>query len=584
MGRSRLQGNSPTYLSPPLRQLTPPSSVHEDWDTETAMSTSRPTSLAFARTASPGVKLPTLADILSNTAPPPWTLSAFTAYLSQNHCLETLEFIMEAERYRFAHLHQPATQQRQLHFEDETICSLWQRLMQAYIMPYGPREVNLPAPVRDRLLKLDYSLSAVPPPSELDEAVDIVRELMSDSLLVPFLESFTHAVFETRIEEEVHEERKSRSRLRIPKDLISSREEGSQSPKTNFLPLLGLGRSSPAANRSTLGCEPMELDLVTDDSSSPNSTPGDEPMTPPTTPPTSDYTFSTSPNSLQRAISGNSWKKMGAKLGLSRKNRSMRRSHPTKTSQSRPPTRKDVQNFSRASWEDPHPGQRLPIPTGSLAGTCGYPHNISDDSLGGVAAKTGDEHYDGRPVLVRRNPRARHRNTMPKPLKIPAQVLEEPECKSAPLVMPHRLEFMLPSSPARVPLLHMPESIRPLDLDTDTETEIGMSPDDVDMDEARLVETPPSLVDLSNFLDVSFMDEGYDDASVTLVDSDNCRSVDLVEDLYGWEAELDRKVQCGISSADVYDCDEFDYPMASDNKPSLLHRVFGTSDALPPGR
>ncbi|KAK8087202.1 hypothetical protein PG994_002176 [Apiospora phragmitis] len=60
-------------------------------------------------------------------------------------------------------------------------------------------------------------------------------------------------------------------------------------------------------NRSSsiIASETADADSVTDDSSSPNSTPGVEPVTPPTTPPSSDFTFSTSPNGLQRAISGN---------------------------------------------------------------------------------------------------------------------------------------------------------------------------------------------------------------------------------------------------------------------------------------
>ncbi|KAM0815037.1 putative RGS domain-containing protein [Seiridium cardinale] len=297
------------------------------------MSRSRPTSLAFPRTSSPGVKFPSLGEILSNTAPPPWTLSAFTAYLSQNHCLETLEFLMEAERFRKAHELQSTTPARQLQFDEEDVCSLWHKIMQAYIMPYSPREVNIPAPVRDRLLELECSNSTVPQPSELNEAVSIVHELMIDSLLFPFFQSVTNHIAEAH-NEEAMEERKSRSRLRIPRDLISSPDEGSQSPKTSFLPLL-LGRGSPVANRpvsgsgSGSGFDLMEMDLVADDSSSPNTTPGAEPMTPPTTPPTSEFTFNTSPNTLQRAITGNSWKRMGAILGLSKKSRSIRRSQPT---------------------------------------------------------------------------------------------------------------------------------------------------------------------------------------------------------------------------------------------------------------
>jgi hypothetical protein len=343
MGRSRLRGNSSTHSSSSSRELTPPLLAHDDnWDSESAMSNSRPTSLAIPRAASPGVKLPTLPEILSNSAPPPWTLSAFTAYLSQNHCLETLEFLLDAERYCNTYASQSAALQGQSsEMEGENLCSLWHRLMQTYIMPYSPRELNVPAPVREHLLRLKCAPDAVPPPSELDEAVTMIRELMTDSCLVPFVESLASpspgAVSATSAgpynEDVAVEARKSKSRLRIPMDLIST-DETSHSPKTSFLPLF-LGRSSPVANRSAAAsaADPFDFDLTPDDSNSPDSTPADEPMTPPTTPPTSDFTFSgsasASPNTLQRAISGTSWKRMGARLGLSKKGRTIRRSQPT---------------------------------------------------------------------------------------------------------------------------------------------------------------------------------------------------------------------------------------------------------------
>lgn len=337
MGRTKLRGNSPTYLTPSTKEISPPSSLYGDWDTETAMSRSRPTSLAVPRTSSPGARLPSLGEILANAAPPPWTLSAFTAYLSQNHCLETLEFLVEADRYRKAYENHFTNQGHATDDEDESVCSTWQRIMQAYIMPYSHREVNLPAHVRDRLLLLECSDSSVPEPAELNEAVGIILELMTDSLLFPFLQSVVNTGVETHGQEVVGE-RKSRSRLRIPRDLIHSAEEGSQSPKTSFLPLL-LGRSSPVVNRSNSGSgsasgsglssEHMEVDLVADDSSSPNTTPGAEPMTPPTTPPTSDFTFTPPNNNLHRALTGVGWRRMGARLGLGKKNRSMRHSQPT---------------------------------------------------------------------------------------------------------------------------------------------------------------------------------------------------------------------------------------------------------------
>src|SRR6202161_3516522 len=77
------------------------SSVLSDWDADDEgfmssgdFSSSRPLSLSIP-TGPYCPRRPTLQEVLSNTAPPPWTISAFTAYLSQNHCLETLELTIE---------------------------------------------------------------------------------------------------------------------------------------------------------------------------------------------------------------------------------------------------------------------------------------------------------------------------------------------------------------------------------------------------------------------------------------------------------------------------------------------------------
>lgn len=329
MGRPRLRGSSPVYLNPSPRELSPPSSVFEDWDQETAMDTSRPTSWAIPRTGSPFANPPSLTDILSNTAPPPWTLSSFMAFLSQNHCLETLEFILDAERYRTAY-YQIA--QGAAPNGPAQICSLWRKVIDAYIMPCAPREVNLPAHVRDLLVQLPCCKANPPHPSELDDAVQIVRDLINDSVLVPFLESVVPTAVEARAEEEAYDSRQGRSRLRIPRDMTPV-DEANESPRTSYLPLFIMGRSGGAGNRSTTSSvEIMDIDL-TDDSGSPNSTPGAELMTPPTTPPTSDFVRSTSPSHLQRAISGNSWKRMGAKLGLTRKSKSTRRAGSSSANQ-----------------------------------------------------------------------------------------------------------------------------------------------------------------------------------------------------------------------------------------------------------
>ena len=310
------------------------------------MGSSRPASIAIMAAAN----RPTLQDILSNSAPPPWTLGAFMAYLSQNHCLETLEFTMEAERYQntFAQIQMDEGQINAALWpqdaQDYTF-SMWRKLIGNYIMPCGPREVNLPGRVRDRLLRLDRS-STPPNPAELEEAVKIVYELMNDSVLLSFFDSmqqqeqyyYQQPMFE--VDEQQYDARQGRSRLRMPKESSSSGSgnESSRSPKPSFLPQLGLGRHSEGRSRSP-SASSAEASMASDhmgfsDASGASTPPAGEPITPPTTPPTSDWNFGTSPNGLQRAITVHnaSWKRMSQKLGLGglkSKSRSSRRPNNT---------------------------------------------------------------------------------------------------------------------------------------------------------------------------------------------------------------------------------------------------------------
>ncbi|KAI2084232.1 hypothetical protein LOZ35_006811, partial [Ophidiomyces ophidiicola] len=119
---------------------------------------SRPLSIAVPGSQPPR---PTLDDVLADRSAPPYTLSAFTAYLSQNHCLETLEFTKDAERYRAYYLRpERADSSDAQHLQRLRV--YWHRIINAYIVPGAPREINLPSTVRDGLLS--HSSAAKPPP------------------------------------------------------------------------------------------------------------------------------------------------------------------------------------------------------------------------------------------------------------------------------------------------------------------------------------------------------------------------------------------------------------------------------------
>lgn len=239
---------------------------------------------------------------------------------------------MEAERYKteYTNLVAPYPCNYRTRDDNDYICGQWSKLMQAYIVPCAPREVNLPSRVRDRLLSLSCSpsFSSMPPhPSELDEAVTIVYELMNDSVLVPFIESVSPPHWECEGKDKSAEERRdrSRSRVRSPKDRRPSKtHDSSRSPK--FLPAVLGGRASASSSRSaSASAEAVDRVGLTDDSGGSNSPPPLEPMTPPTTPPTSEWTFSAgSPGGLQRALNAHSqgWKRMGVKFGFKKSSKS----------------------------------------------------------------------------------------------------------------------------------------------------------------------------------------------------------------------------------------------------------------------
>ncbi|RKK11284.1 hypothetical protein BFJ66_g16600 [Fusarium oxysporum f. sp. cepae] len=133
-----------------------------------------------------------LPEVISNLALDASRLNDFTAYLSKNHCLETFQFIQDASRYRAYYAE--IVEDKEIPWEYLRrhyyyLQELWEDILGTYILPNGHREVNLPSEIRTRLLGLRSS--ALPPhPSGLDDAVKTVLELMEDSILPGFMESY----------------------------------------------------------------------------------------------------------------------------------------------------------------------------------------------------------------------------------------------------------------------------------------------------------------------------------------------------------------------------------------------------------
>lgn len=331
-----------------FREPTPPLSTSDN-DTDddimdsttssTSSSCSQPTSAAMAQ-VSYGLRRPTLAEILSNKAPAPYTLSAFMAYLSQNHCLETLEFTMDASRYRkhFNSLN-PANGGSMTPDSDscQYVRMLWQRLLDAYIAPNGPREVNLPCAIRENLLNIPNQ-QMPPPPESLDQAVNIIYELMEESVLMPFLNSCSScqaysAPLKSQSSEDLYMSgslderllrRKNNSGSPPPPQELSQCSPISPSgsrPRTisPFSAGLGWHRSSSHFPNSAEGSSANASgdSLATDESmGTPNT--NATPMTPPSTPPNSDSPISAGSPKYAKAAE-KSWKKMTGMLSSSRK-------------------------------------------------------------------------------------------------------------------------------------------------------------------------------------------------------------------------------------------------------------------------
>lgn len=343
----RKQAPSSLHLFTSSPELSPRSSITvSDWDAddERTMSSEDLIPSGPVSAANPDIKnaseilgippRPTLADVLSNSAPHPWTLSAFTAYLSQNHCLENLEFTMDAERYRERYdemLARTTRMSSQSNYEEsEYLKMLWQRLIDAYIVPDGAREINIPFRVREKLLSLPNHVSP-PEPDVLETAVKIIYDLMEESVLVSFLNEVPSSsrgpqtYSEQRNEQEGTLKRRGSSKERRLKRSRSRRRASPQSSTmdvpftlhtspTSRTPtistLTGLSKGNRAASHLSSGSGDASL---TDDSTSASSLTG-EPVTPPTTPPSSEIG-----GSSPRGRTDATWKKM---LGWKKKSSS----------------------------------------------------------------------------------------------------------------------------------------------------------------------------------------------------------------------------------------------------------------------
>jgi hypothetical protein len=129
---------------------------------------------------------PTLKEVLNNTASPPYTLAAYTAFLSEQHCLEMLQFVTEARDYVDA-CKEYADHVDAGYFD---LLKRWKRIMNVYVRPGAPREIDISAEYRVYLTEWPAEASDSPPPSVvLEQALKRTYGLMMDSTYIPFCKS-----------------------------------------------------------------------------------------------------------------------------------------------------------------------------------------------------------------------------------------------------------------------------------------------------------------------------------------------------------------------------------------------------------
>ena len=345
------------YTPEPSPKLTPAVTdceVTQDLNmTGEEVERSRPISVASPREGilSPGGR-PTLDDVLNGKAPKPYTLAAYTAFLSQQHCLETLEFTLEAKNYR--EKYDAAAAQlagMPLNTDSDEGFELqqdWMRVLDVYVKPGAPREINLPAEERDDMV--DYPCGLKPPPPEaFDASVKRMHDLMSDSIFIPFcnsLKKLDHSQTFNALSDYARDERMDPSRMtyddrgKAPQRPLSRRRQSP--PTSSSSPHLEVGsrtsaqpkRKTQSSNLTSALQRPRSAQFrplasntsaasagesaITDNSDSGESPgPSDAPVTPPTTPPGSDLGMA-GPMSLASPKQGRSdsggWKKMGMKI------------------------------------------------------------------------------------------------------------------------------------------------------------------------------------------------------------------------------------------------------------------------------
>lgn len=157
--------------------------LHSSSSSSTMFSCSETPSVSSSTTSKSCKKVPSLDDILANDAPYPYNLTSFIGFLSQNHCLETVEFTMDVAKYTASYSTPCMSKQ--------ILARMWHKVVDTYIRTDGPKELNLSCEVKLELTKLSEEVGDGEPPEPvlLKSSVDMVKDMIKDNAYLPFISS-----------------------------------------------------------------------------------------------------------------------------------------------------------------------------------------------------------------------------------------------------------------------------------------------------------------------------------------------------------------------------------------------------------
>lgn len=129
-------------------------------------------------------------NMLAGRTVAPYDFESFVDFPSRNHCIETLDFLPEANAYSDSYYTSEAsTGQEQTSPLTRPLVKRWKFMMRTYIFPGSPYELSIPESIRTELLKNHNVISSPPRPTELDSTVHHARELLADGAFVSFVNS-----------------------------------------------------------------------------------------------------------------------------------------------------------------------------------------------------------------------------------------------------------------------------------------------------------------------------------------------------------------------------------------------------------